>query len=198
MQRLKQWLFRLMMLALLAGLGYVALGLFFSQFLVDLWWFQSQGYSALFGLRLTYKYLVFLGFSLIFFVVFFLNFWITGRFLSRPAPADSQESKRFEGFRKVAAHFRRGSLRVYTPFSLLLGVSVAYPLYRDWEAALLYVFGPAAGVVDPVFGKDISYYLFSLPIYLLLLDELFIAHEITACLHCGHKEISAVLTIEKL
>jgi hypothetical protein len=23
-------------------------------------------------------------------------------------------------------------------------------------------------------------------------------HEITACLHCGHKEISAVLTIEKL
>jgi len=37
---------------------------------------------------------------------------------------------------------------------------------------LFYVFGPAAGVNDPVFGKDISYYLFSFPIYRMIQSRL--------------------------
>jgi hypothetical protein len=70
--------------------------------------------------------------------------------------------------------FQSGSMKVYTPLSLLLAVPIATPFYEKWEQALLYFFSPAAGVADPVFGRDIGYYLFSLPIYTLIENRLFI------------------------
>ena len=66
-------------------------------------------------------------------------------------------------------------MRVYAPFSLALAVLVAWPLYKQWEGTLLYVFSQPAGFQDPYFGKDISFYLFSLPLYQNLLRELLIA-----------------------
>ena len=57
----------------------------------------------------------------------------------------------------------------------MVAVFVAFPLYHHWEDALLYLFAPSAGLQDPAYGRDVSYYLFSLPIYQLLLRELLVA-----------------------
>jgi uncharacterized membrane protein (UPF0182 family) len=174
--RLKRWLYILGGGGLLAAALYVAFGLFYTEFLVDLWWFKSLGYEAYFWQRLTYRYLVFGASTALFFLVFFLNFWVASRFLGNapPSPRRTGLGSRL-GSGQMLQHFRRGSLRVYLPFSLLLALLVAAPLYRQWEAALLYFFAPAAGVADPVFGKDVSYFLFALPVYLSLFFELLIA-----------------------
>ncbi len=37
------------------------------------------------------------------------------------------------------------------------------------------MFAPASGLQDPAFGKDVSFYLFSLPIHQLLLRQLLLA-----------------------
>ncbi len=151
---------------------YIMLGV---DFLVDLWWFRSLGYEWYFWQRLVYRYVVFAVFTLGFFLVFFLNFWVASRFLgstSSPQTADEPEKKRR---RRLLRQFRQGSLRVYLPFSLFLGLLVAYPLYREWETTLLFLFGGRANVADPAFGVDISYYFFRLPIYRLLVRELAIA-----------------------
>ena len=74
--------------------------------------------------------------------------------------------------------FRTGSMRVYMPLSLILAIVIAFPMFARWEAFLLFVFGPKASIADPVYGKDISYYLFSFPIYALLQSRIFISFAI--------------------
>lgn len=174
MQRLKRWLLTLLIGGLLFVVGYFLFAVLFTEFMVDLWWFRSLGYEKYFWLRLGYQYLIFAAFTLLFFCTFFLNFWIGSRYLGNvepPMPTDQARSK----YRELVRHFRVGSLRVYGPFSLALAVLVAWPLYKKWDAALLYVFSQPAGFQDPYFGVDISYYFFSLPIYQLLLNEMLVA-----------------------
>jgi uncharacterized membrane protein (UPF0182 family) len=65
-----------------------------------------------------------------------------------------------------------GSVKIYTPLSLILAIVVASPFYLRWEAALLYFFGSSSGILDPVYNQDISFYLFSYPLYMLIQQEL--------------------------
>jgi uncharacterized protein len=172
MSRLWRWL----KIALLAVLGlvllYVVFALIFMDFMVDMWWFDSLGYLAYFYLRLTYRYVILAVFSLLFFLVFFLNFWVASRFLGTAAPGSDQPDLARSRYRFFLQKFRTGSLRVYAPFSLILAVVLAWPFYQRWEETLLFLFAPPAGVKDPFFGIDVSYFLFSLPIYLSILDTL--------------------------
>jgi uncharacterized membrane protein (UPF0182 family) len=174
--RFKRWLYLLLGAVTVGGVLYVAFGLVFTEFLVDQWWFGSLGYEGYFWQRLTYRYLVFLFFTLLFLAVFFLNFWVASRYLGKGPPSQLRTglASRLRS-QQVVQHFRTGSLKAYLLFSLVLALLVAYPLYENWEGALLYLLGPAAGVPDQVYGKDVSYYLFALPLYLSLFYELLIA-----------------------
>ncbi|MFH1594748.1 MAG: UPF0182 family protein, partial [Pseudomonadota bacterium] len=67
MVRFKRWLYILLGAGLLFGALYVGFGLVYADFLVDSWWFKSLGYEGYFWQRLTYRYLVFLVCTLLFF-----------------------------------------------------------------------------------------------------------------------------------
>lgn len=158
------------------GILYVVFSLFFLDFIVDLWWYKSLGQGGYFWLRLLYRYAVFAAVTLAFFLVFFLNFWVASRYLGNASsPESNTDAKARQAYQALFKLFRSGSLKVYTPLSLALGILVAYPLFERWETALFYLFGPAAGAVDPVYGKDIGYYLFSLPVYSFLQRRLMLA-----------------------
>lgn len=171
MSRLWRWLKLLILAGLAFVILYVVFALLYLDFMVDLWWFRALEYEAYFWLRLSYRYLILGGFTLLFFLVFFLNFWAASRFLGASPDAGLQSAARSRA-RALVHNFRSGSLKVYTPFSLALAVLMAWPLFNRWEETLLFLFAPAAGLADPVFGKDISYFLFSLPIYLAVLATL--------------------------
>ncbi|MFH0725804.1 MAG: UPF0182 family protein [Pseudomonadota bacterium] len=145
------------------------------DFMVDYWWFDSLGYAFYFLQRLLYRYLVFLGVTALFFCIFFLNFWVASRYLGTGGSQDEDLKLKSKAYRKVLGMFRTGSMLVYTPVSLLLAIVIALPLFEHWEAFLLFVFGPKAAILDPVYGKDISYYLFSFPIYSLLQKRIVIS-----------------------
>ncbi len=78
-------------------------------------------------------------------------------------------------YRNLAQMFRTGSKKVYIPLSLVLSIFVAMPFFEKWENMLFFLFGPGAGISDPAFGRDVSFYLFSYPIYLLLEQRLLIS-----------------------
>jgi len=160
----------------LLGLMFLVTSFLTIDYMVDYWWFDSLGYAFYFMQRLIYRYLVFLSVTALFFGIFFFNFWIASRYLgtSSPPPGDSKPQSK-ETYRKVLQMFRTGSMRIYTPLSLVLGIVIALPLFERWETFLLFVFGPQASIADPVYGKDISYYLFSFPIYTLLQRRIFIS-----------------------
>jgi uncharacterized membrane protein (UPF0182 family) len=162
-------------LLLLLGAGTFVLALlvlvttvFLSHFLIDLWWFLSLDFGGYFWLRLLYRYILSGGVTLAFFVLFFANFWVASRYLGVYARPQAI------GRLKLLHRFQTGAMEVYTPLSLLMGIILAIPFYSQWEAGLLFFFGPSAGSQDPFYGNDIGFYLFRLPIFLLLQRELLI------------------------
>ena len=174
MQRFKRWFLTLLVGGFVLVASYVLFAVIFTDFIVEMWWHRSLGYENFFWLRLGYRYLVLAAFTLLFFFIFFLNFWIGSRYLGTVAPPPETEQTTSRS-RELVRQFRTGSMRVYAPFSLALAVLVAWPLYKQWEGTLLYVFGQQAGFQDPYFGRDISFYLFSLPLYENLVREVLIA-----------------------
>jgi len=172
MSRLWRWLKILLLAAVGLLLLYVVLSLVFVKFMVDLWWFDSLGFLDYFFRRLTYRYFILAIFGLLFFLVFFLNFWVASRFLGTSAPGADQSGMALPRYRYFLQKFRSGSLKVYAPFSLILAVLLAWPFFQRWEETLLFLFAQDAGVKDPFFGIDVSFFLFSLPIYLHILNTL--------------------------
>jgi uncharacterized membrane protein (UPF0182 family) len=171
----KRWLAATVVsITILVGI-IIALSFFFSHFLVDIWWFDSLGYEAYFWQRALYRYAVLGSVSIFFFLIFFLNFWAASRFLGATLPSRTTTAASLKSYRRLLRGFRTGSMWVYTPLSIVLSVVIALPLYERWEAFLLYLFSPRAKVADPVYEKDIGYYLFAYPIYTLIQHRLLIA-----------------------
>ncbi|MDD5578073.1 MAG: UPF0182 family protein [Methylobacter sp.] len=152
---------------------YVAFYFVFLDLFVDLWWFQSLKLEPYFWLRLLYKFFLFGGVTLVFFIIFFFHFWIASRYLglnrSDEVLGSLDKNRRFQ---RLADKFMNGSVKIYTPISLILAVVVAMPFYKQWETSLLYFFGGDSGITEPVYGNDISFYLLSYPIYMLVQQEL--------------------------
>ncbi|MCC5847903.1 MAG: UPF0182 family protein [Verrucomicrobia bacterium] len=164
-------LFLVLVFSLLAlGVLFVAINFLFLEFFVDVYWYRSLGYLRLLLLKTTYKYMILIGVTAFFFLVMFLNFWVASRYLGVNMRNQGAEPESRTG--RVIRSFRHGSMKVYIPLSLVFGILLALPLYHQWESALLFFFAPAKGVQDTLFNLDISYYLFSLPIFNLLQGRL--------------------------
>jgi uncharacterized membrane protein (UPF0182 family) len=170
--------------AILAGVGifcvavvYVLFNFIFLDFFVNLWWFASKELQGYFLLRIVYRYLVFLCILFFFFLIFFSNFWFASRYLGHGVgpgacpPDDPDCGKRR---RKMREMFQSGSMKVYTPLSALMAIPIAAQFYERWEEGLLFFFGPWGNLKDPAFGKDVGFYLFDLPIFLLIQNRLLI------------------------
>ncbi len=160
----------------LIGLSFIVYILFyfvFLDFFVDLWWFRSLNFEGYFWLRLLYRFIFSGGVTLIFFSIFFFHFWIASRYLGLNPPDEvlvsADKRQRFQTFADI---FMYGSVKIYTPLSFILAIIIASPFYHQWESALLFFFGSSSGISDPVYGQDISFYLFSYPLYMLIQQEL--------------------------
>lgn len=158
----------------------LVIGIVLTNFLVDLWWFFSLDYGGYFWLRLLYRYIFSGGIILLFFLIFFFNFWIASRYLGIEESAIEKLDKLAAGkkYKSLLKRFQTGSMEVYTPLSLILAIAIAVPFYDQWEAALLFFFGRGMGVDDPVYGNDVSFYLFYLPIFLLIQELLLIVFSV--------------------
>ena len=151
------------------GLMVILLKLIFVDFVVDFWWFQSQGMTVYFLMRLIYRYLVFVLFAAIFFGFFTVNFWFASRVVGVDETSPDKNNK------NLIKTLHNRLRRMYLPLSFLMALPIAVPMYLHWEKALLFIFGSASGATDPLLGKDISFYLLSLPIYTLIQKEVLVA-----------------------
>lgn len=162
---------------------YVAFHFVFLDLFVDLWWFQSLNFEAYFWLKLLYKFFLSGAVTLAFFTIFFLHFWIASGYLGLNPPDEILDSiaKRLK-FQRFADMFMSGSVKIYTPISLILAVFIAIPFYTQWETSLLYFFGSDSGVTEPVYGNDVSFYMLFYPTYQLIQRELLTAAILIFCM----------------
>ncbi|TAN52385.1 MAG: UPF0182 family protein [Methylococcaceae bacterium] len=154
--------------------GGLVVGVLFTHFLVDWWWFDALNFEPYFWLRLLYRYILSGGVTLCFFLIFFLNFWVASNYLGVDETEFSLLAKSPEGsgYQRLLHRFQTGSMQVYLPLSVVLATIIAAPFYQHWEDALLFFFGPSAAAQDPIFAKNISFYLFSFPLFKLIQDSL--------------------------
>jgi hypothetical protein len=159
--------------AALLVIGLILAVVFGTNFLVNMWWFNALGYGFYFWQRKLYSTLVFLGVTAVFFLVFFLNFKVSARTISKNFTPDDTPAENRRN--KLIKEFKAGSVWLYVPLSLALSILIALPFFRNWTELLFYVFGRSSGMVDPFLGKDVSFYLFSFPVYTLIQHRLLLA-----------------------
>jgi uncharacterized protein len=166
-------LYKMLSYIVIILLGIGAFIFFSMDYLMELWWFTELGYEYYFLLRDGYLVSLLTAIILVFAPFIFLNFLLAARITQSDTQRSSPESGNGnENWLKTLISSR--AIRVFIPLSLLLTIPLLIPVALNWESVLLYFFSSKSGVVDPVYGKDISFYLFSYPVYKLVNQELLI------------------------
>jgi uncharacterized protein len=125
--------------------------------LVDWWWFQEIGYQVVFTRELVTRVLLFLVVGGLTFGMFYLNLRTAQRGLV-PDPIVfriGQSAPRVD--------LTRALLRMSLPVSLFLSVLAGFAATPAWAMVLRFLYATPFGIKDPVFSRDIGFYVFTLP-----------------------------------
>lgn len=142
-------------------LGAVAIALVLAS---EIWtkylWFEQLGFTDVLLTRWVTQGVLFVtGFAL-FAVPLYLS--LRHAYRSRPVyPPITREQEALEQFRAAVDPLRRG-LTIIAP--LLIGGFGGLAAARRWQEVQLFLHPQTFGTEDPVFGRDISFYVFQLPI----------------------------------
>ena len=123
----------------------------------DWWWFQEIGYEVVFRRTLVTRVLLFVIGAGLFGGLLFLNLRIAQRGLV-PDPVLLQLAPSAPRL-NLTAGLRRLSL----PASLALGLLAGLATAPAWGTVLRAMHRTPFGVSDPIFSRDIAYYVFTLP-----------------------------------
>jgi uncharacterized membrane protein (UPF0182 family) len=152
---LRRRLALIVLLPVLAALFFVFPA--FSVLLTDWWWFREIGYQVVFTRELTTRVLLFLAAGGLTAGVLYLNLRAAQRGLV-PDPVVLQfgpSAPRVD----ISAALRRLTL----PASLTLGLLAGFAATPAWDLVLRVIYQTPFGIADPVFSRDIGFYVFTLP-----------------------------------
>lgn len=117
-------------------------------------WFREVGYTGVFGRTLLVQFGVGAGFFLITFLT--LNLALTRSYTSLPG-----STRMF--FERFFAPWQISRVLHWGTFFLALFVGVTMSRL-NWQGVLLFLSRVPFGVKDPVFGRDVGFYVFTLPL----------------------------------
>jgi uncharacterized membrane protein (UPF0182 family) len=155
------------------GVCLISLGLA-SDLLVDWLWFSSIGFLQVFLTTITAKAVVFLAVWTATAVILWLNGWLAMRF-ARRQPMQPVAASAWASTGNVPPPdlftFKRGRLpwlRAIAGGAGLLALLVAAAEAGNWGVFLQVFYHVSYGAEDPLYNKDIGFYLFVLPAYILV------------------------------
>ena len=133
---------------------------------IDLIWFKSVQYVTVFWKILLTKGVVMLFFAAAFFILSFINLSFARRF----APEFQVEIGQEEFERPEIQLFKslqniQVNKKFVLWFSLIIALFMGFSESSSWEKILIYLNRTSFGITDPIFNKDIGFYMFSLPFW---------------------------------
>jgi hypothetical protein len=123
-------------------------------FYTDLLWFQTHHLTRVFWVSLLPRWILFVLASVAAFLLIGGNWWGARAFVSRE-PVFFDEPILNQPFVGLGVVTAAGFL------SLLLGAGAA----SQWDEALRFLYRTPFGTTDPIYGQDIGFYIFELPIF---------------------------------
>jgi hypothetical protein len=133
---------------------------------IELIWFKSVQYVAVFWKILLTKGVVMLFFAAAFFILSFINLSFARRF----APEFQVEISQDE-FEKPEIQLYKSLQNIQINkkfvlwFSLIIALFMGFSEGASWEKILIYFNRTSFGTADPIFNRDIGFYMFSLPFW---------------------------------
>ena len=146
-----------------------------ARFVTDIMWFGSLGYRSAFFTVLWVKVGLAAAFTLIAGVIVWANLAAAER-IAPPVVGSSAEEMLIRRFREL---MRQAGGRLKVGVAALFGMVAGLPVANEWRKWLLFMNGQSFGTKDPVFDKDIGFYVFQLPFEAFLLDWLFAVAVVT-------------------
>ena len=144
-------------------------------FYTDYLWFRSVHLTSVWSTTLGTKVVLTAAFDLVFFVFVFLNLTVAER-ISASEAQTSPEEELIRRFKAAKGRVRvLGRLGVSFLLALLVGSS-ATAQWRNW---LLFEHSTPFGQVDPLFHRNVSFYVFRLPFLSFLVSWGFLALTVT-------------------
>ncbi|MDO8588151.1 MAG: UPF0182 family protein [Armatimonadota bacterium] len=139
----------------------------------DWLWFQDVGFAAIFSRTLWIKLALFLASAAAFFVIVFTNL----RLARRIAPFPTERLVYADELReRLAIYARRGLGALITLAAIVLSIMAGLAATSRWDDLLRFVYGGAfGGQPDPIFHRDLGFYVFKLPFLRYIYGWLFFA-----------------------
>jgi uncharacterized protein len=137
-------------------------------------WMRQLNYAGIFWTLLVVKW----GMACVAFIGSFLFLWVNLRQAARRSlgSADDRSTKHAPSFEQMS-QFEIGGIPISRSGLTRLIVLVVAALFAlffsgQWDTYLRFRYGGSFGLSDPVFGRDVGFYLFRLPFYRLLESSL--------------------------
>lgn len=147
----------------------------YSRFFVDLLWFSSLGFRAVFTTTWVTMLAMFASATGLSSVILLLNGFIAVRAMS--AAMNRRQSFRIVGRgaqglpEVIELSLDKLPWRlIIVAAALVIGVFIGVAQTGNWDTFLKWFYAAPFGQSDPLFGNDLGFYVFSLPVYELLKD----------------------------
>jgi uncharacterized membrane protein (UPF0182 family) len=159
------------------------------RFYTDLLWYQEVGFDQVFWKTLAYRVMLVVAFGLLFFLFCLVNLLI----VRRAAPAyriSGDQDDPLERFREAFLPYSRW---IPVGISAFLALFFAFRMGPAWREFLLALNPVSFGSNDPIFGLDLSFFMFRLPVYELLYGWIFSALLVTTLVVTGSYYLSGAI-----
>lgn len=133
---------------------------------VDMLWFGSLGYVSVFWTTVRLEWSVFAVFFIATFAILFGAFTLLRRSHAHDLPGTHTI---VFGGQPIELPVDKALRWVALGISLLIALGTGAAMRAQWPTLALYLHGPrAAGAADPIFGRPLGFYLFTLPMWDML------------------------------
>ncbi len=154
-------------LLIAAGVVFLFLVPAFVGYLTDWWWFREIGYQSIFIRMLITQLLLFLALGGITTGTLYLNLWWAQRGLV-PGPIVLRIGQSLPRV-NITGVLHQLSL----PVSLMLGLLAGIVATQEWQSALQAIYRTPFAIADPIFSRDVGFYVFTLPALAAVIGFLF-------------------------
>jgi uncharacterized membrane protein (UPF0182 family) len=136
--------------------------------LADWLWYRDLGFERVFLTKIAAQWVLGIAAGLVSFAIIFANV----RAALRGSALDPliAETRFGAEARARAAVLTRLAQIAAVPAAILIAVLAAIGAASEWRMALSFLYRTPFGVADPIFGRDVGYYVFTLPAIAGVLD----------------------------
>jgi len=146
-------------------------GGFFSRIWTEYLWYQEVGQTTVFWTPLVARLCVGLFFAAVFFFLFFGSLWLARKISPRLLTVPSADDEEIVDL----VTRRRWPNRLMLIVSGIIAIIVGAIYSGRWEEVLLFLNHGQFGYADPVFERDAGFFVFTLPVWQMLVNFVGIA-----------------------